>query len=391
MAQWSRPRSMNSSDSPGGAGWREVGAALFTLWALGRLLKQRSRERECEEPAPDGEATRGHSIAAATNGRLAADGADVEEHRIGRRAKRPREIPRAGWRDILLRVKSEMAEDHLSIVAAGVAFYAFLALFPAIAALVSIYGLITSPADLQQHLQAIEAFLPADAARLIDQELLRVVQAHESELGWGAVAGMALALWSAAKGMKSLMEGLNIVYDEEEKRGFLKLNAVALLLTLGAILLVIVFLGLVVGVPVLLRIVGLGEVGRLVDVLRWPLLALSGMAAIAVIYRYGPSRDKAQWQWVSWGSATATLLWLLGSSLFSFYVSNFAGYNATYGSIGVVVVLMMWFLLSVYSILLGGEINAEMERQTAEDTTEGKPEPMGQRGAYAADTLGPRP
>jgi membrane protein len=200
---------------------------------------------------------------------------------------------------------------------------------------------------------------------------------------------MVLALWSAAKGMNSMFEAMNIAYDEYEKRGFIKLNATALLMTLGAILFVILFLGLVVGVPVVLNTIGLGEiVEKALNYLRWPLLAVAGILALAVLYRFGPSRNQPQWQWVSPGAITATVLWLLGSALFSFYVSHFASYNATYGSLGVVVILMMWFFLSVYTILLGAEINAEMERQTVKDTTVGDPKALGDRDAHAADTVG---
>jgi membrane protein len=315
-------------------------------------------------------------------------GRSVEKNR-GREAKRPTEIPRHGWRDILFRVKDEMTRDNLSIVGAGVAFYGFLAIFPAIAALVSIYGLFTSPESLQSHLQTLESILPPEAADVINNELQRVLQAQESSLGWGALGGIVLALWSAAKGMNAMFEAMNITYDEDERRGFIKLNATALLMTLGAILFIIVFLGLVVGVPIVLNTIGLGEtLGPLLKYLRWPLLAVAGMFALAVLYRFGPSRSKPQWQWVSPGAIVATLFWLVGSALFSFYVSHFASYNATYGSIGVIVILMMWFFLSVYSILLGAEINAEMERQTVKDTTTGEPKPMGGRGAYAADTIG---
>jgi membrane protein len=316
-------------------------------------------------------------------------GAGSVEKNRGREAERPSEIPRHGWHDIFFRIKDEMTQDNLSIVAAGVAFYAFLAVFPAIAALVSIYGLFTSPADLQSHLQSIEGILPSEAAEIINTELQRVVQAQESSLGWGALVGMVLALWSAAKGMNSMFEAMNIAYDEDERRGFIKLNATALLMTLAAILFVILFLGLIVGVPVVLNTIGLGEiVEKLLNYLRWPLLAVAGILALAVLYRFGPSRSQPQWKWVSPGAITATVVWLLGSALFSFYVSHFASYNATYGSLGVVVILMMWFFLSVYSILLGAEVNAEMERQTVKDTTVGKPKPLGGRGAYAADTVG---
>jgi membrane protein len=307
----------------------------------------------------------------------------------GREARRPSEIPRKGWWDIAVRVKNEMAEDNLSMIAAGVAFYAFLAIFPALAALVSIYGLATDPADLERQISGIQRILPGEAANLINTELRRIVEAQEHQLSWGLAGGLVLALWSAASGMKALVQAMNITYDEEEKRGFLKLNAMAISMTLGGVLFVIFFLLLIVGAPALLANLPMGEVGsKLIDYARWPLLAVCAIIGLGVLYRYGPSRDQAQWRWISWGSVIATLIWLAGSFLFSYYVSNLGNYNKTYGSLGVVVILMTWFLLAAYSILLGAEINAEIEHQTGKDTTVDEERPMGQRGAYVADTIG---
>jgi membrane protein len=200
---------------------------------------------------------------------------------------------------------------------------------------------------------------------------------------------VVLALWSAAKGMKATMQAMNITYDEEERRGTIKLNLVAVLLTLGALILVAVFLGLIALLPALWGVLGLDDtIQKLLSYLRWPLLAVVAIFAISVLYRFGPSRDRPRWRWVSWGAVAATVLWLVGSALFSLYVSNFSSYDKTYGSLAVVIILMMWFLLSAYSILLGSEINAEMEHQTARDTTSGSERPRGRRGAYVADTVG---
>ena len=224
---------------------------------------------------------------------------------------------------------------------------------------------------------------------MIQTQLTQIVNSQSSQLGWGLLLSIALALWSAAKGMKAMMQAMNITYDEEERRGTIKLNLVALLLTFGAIILVGVFLGLIALLPALWGSLGLSETIRAVlNYLRWPLLALAAIVALAVLYRYVPSRERPQWRWVSWGAVSAAVLWLLGSSLFSLYVSNFVNYDKTYGSLGVVVILMIWFLLSVYSILLGSEVNAEMEHQTARDTTSGEARPRGARGAYVADTVG---
>jgi membrane protein len=282
-----------------------------------------------------------------------------------------------------------MVEDNLPIIAAGVAFYAFLAIFPALAALVSIYGLVTDPADLERHVGGIEGVLPAEASSLLNTELRRIVQAQANQLGWGLGGGIALALWSAASGMKALFQSMNIAYDEKEKRGFFKLNAMAVLLTLGGVLFVIFFFVLIVALPPLLAKFPLGEMANtLIFYARWLLLAVCAVIGVSVLYRYGPSREQAQWKWISWGAVIATSIWLVGSFLFSFYVSNLGNYNKTYGSLGVVVILMIWFLWGAYSILLGAEINAGMEHQTVKDTTINDHRPMGERGAYVADTVG---
>jgi membrane protein len=312
----------------------------------------------------------------------------------GREARRPGEIPARGWRDIIMRIKDEIAEDNISIVAAGVAYYIFLALFPGLAATVSIYGFVMDPATLQKHMAAVEQVLPGQAANLINQELQRLVQAGSTgnRLGWAALAGVVLALWSAAKGMSSLMEALNIVYDEKEERGFFRRNATALLLTLALIVFLLVFLGLIAGAPAVLSSLNVDDtVTRIVGYLRWPLLAVAQIVALAVLYRYAASRAEPKWRWITPGAVAATILWLAGSAAFSVYVSYFASYNKTYGALGVVVILLTWLLLTVYSVLLGAEINAEMEHQTKQDTTEGKEKPMGQRRAHVADTVGRGP
>ena len=327
-------------------------------------------------------------LARAIKEELPVSNGRTEAHR-GRAAQRPSEIPARGWKDILVRVKNDIKEDNLSIVAAGVAFYAFFAIFPAIAAFVSTYGLLVSPSELENHVRGLETLLPAQTAEMIHAQLQRIVSTQSSQLGWGLLTSLLLALWSAAKGMKAMFEAMNITYDENEKRGFIKLNLMAVLLTFAAVILVVLFLGLIAVLPVALEFVGLGETtSALLNYLRWPLLAILAALAIGVLYRFGPSREQPQWKWVSWGAVIATVLWLVGSLLFSIYVTNFGSYDKTYGSLGVVVILMMWFFLSAYAILLGSEINAAMEQQTARDTTVGEERPRGQRGAHAADTVG---
>jgi membrane protein len=307
----------------------------------------------------------------------------------GRAAETPREIPAPGWRDVLWRVKDEMSRDNLSLVAAGVAFYALLAIFPAIAAVVSIYGLVADPQTVEQQLAATSQVLPEQARSIIEEQLTRVTSGASTALGFGAIIGLLLAIWSANKGTQSLITALNIVYDEEEKRGFVRLTLISLGLTLGIFLFLIVCIAALAVMPALFGNLGLPEdIRRLASWLRWPILGLAFVIGLAAFYRFAPSRDEPRWRWVSWGAVLATVLWLIGSALFSWYVSNFGSYNETYGSIGAVVVLMMWLWLSALIVLLGAELNAEMEHQTERDTTRGRGQPLGERGAYVADTVG---
>jgi membrane protein len=313
----------------------------------------------------------------------------TQSHERGRRAGRPREIPGKGWKNILVRVKEEQKKDNLSIVAAGVAFYAMLAVFPALAALISIYGIFADPAQVQQQIAELSGFLPQETRQLLGEQISRIASTSSGALGIGAIGGLLVSLWSANKGMKALMTALDIVYDEDETRGFFKINGISLLLTFGGILTAVISLFLIAVIPVILEYIGIpGPIQALVDFGRWPLLALIVAILLGVLYRYAPNRDEPQWKWVSWGSVAATALWIAASLLFSFYVSNFGSYNKTYGSMGAIIILLMWFFLTAYAILIGGELNAEMEHQTGKDTTRGEPRPMGERGAHSADTLG---
>lgn len=307
----------------------------------------------------------------------------------GRNAERPRQIPKRGWKDILLRTKEDVSEHFLGLAAAGVAFYSLLAIFPALAALVAVYGLVADPAQVQQQMSNLVGVLPPQARGLLEQQLQSLVQQSSSKLGLSALLGIAVSLWSATKGIKALFKALNIAYEEEETRGFFKLNGEALLFVIGGLLFLIFAVSLIGVLPAVLGSLGLQESGQtLANWLRWPLLLASMLLALAVLYRYGPSRDEPRWQWTSWGAVVATALWLLASVGFSLYVSNFSSYNETYGSMGAVVVLMMWLFLSAFAVLIGAELNAEMEHQTARDTTVGRRRPMGRRDAEMADTRG---
>lgn len=307
----------------------------------------------------------------------------------GREADRPREIPKRGWKDVANRVKTELGDDNISIVAAGVAFFSLLSVFPALAAILTIYGLFASPEQVSTQIQAISGALPDSAQQVISQQLQRLASASSSALGIGAIIGLLAAIWSSSKGIKALVGGIDIAYDEKDERGFVRKTAIILALTVAAILFVIVSLVLIAAVPALVGSLGLPSTLQwIVSLGRWPLLIVLVMGALAVIYRVAPDRDKAQWQWVTPGSVIAALLWVAASVLFSLYVRYFGSYNESYGSLAGVVVLMMWLYLSAFIVLLGAEINAELERQTRHDTTHGKREPMGRRGAHAADTVG---
>lgn len=307
----------------------------------------------------------------------------------GREAQKPAQIPGRGWLDVLRRVKQQLEEDRLSIIAAGVAFYALLAVFPSLLAVVAIYGLVADPVEIERQANAMRSMMPAQAADMLLRQLQGLIATDRGALGFGAIVGILLALWSASAGVRTLMEALNVAYDEKERRGFLRFYSTALFLTLAGIVAVIVAIGIVVAVPIVLGFLGLDSVvDAILRYARWPLVAVFVMFGLAVLYRYGPSRDEPRWRWVSWGAAIATTLWLAGSAAFSLYVTRFGNYNETYGSAAAVVILLMWLLLSAYAVLIGAEINAELERQTTRDTTEGSEKPLGKRGAYAADTVG---
>ncbi|MDX9861917.1 MAG: YihY/virulence factor BrkB family protein [Rhodospirillales bacterium] len=311
-----------------------------------------------------------------------------QESGRGRESKRPGQIPRRGWRDILLRTWGQIGQDNVGLVAAGVAFYGLLGLFPAIAALVSIYGLIADPAQVQQQVQTMSGVMPEELHRILGEQMGEVAASGARALSIAVVGSLALALWSASKGTKTLMTAMNVAYNEDERRNFLVLNLTALGLTAFFILLFVAALVAVVFAPALLAALG---VGRPIAMLGWPLIIAVLLVALAILYRFGPSREQAKWRWISPGSIAAVVLWLAASVAFSTYVRNFGSYNETYGSLGAVVGLMMWLWISAFIVVMGAELNAESERQTRRDTTTGDPRPMGERGAYVADTVGERP
>ena len=282
-----------------------------------------------------------------------------------------------------------ISDDRILANAAAVTFYALLALFPAIAALVSIYGLFADPASIQQQLDSVSGVLPGGAVDVIRDQLNRLAAQPRGTLGVSFVIGLVVALWSANGGIKALFDALNVVYGEEEQRSFIRLNAITLAFTVALIGFVLVAMACIVALPVALNYLP-GFMGVILNIVRWPVMLVLVALALAFIYRYGPSRDEPKWRWITWGSTFAALAWLGFSAIFSFYAAHFGSFNKTYGSLGAIIGFMTWMWLSVAVILIGAKLNAETEHQTARDSTEGSPKPMGARGAKMADTVGSR-
>ncbi|CAO4186181.1 YihY/virulence factor BrkB family protein [Methylorubrum extorquens] len=361
-----------------------LGVALVGLVALPRrrgdpsVIVSSPGKDERKLGTEDGPATH--------EGAAAARLAEAEPER-GRQADTPSEIPAKGWKDIALRLYQEFSNDRILLVAAGVTFYAILSLFPAIAALVSIYGAVADPGTINEQLNNLRGILPDGAIDIVGGQVKRLVDKGDTALGLTAIVSILISLWSANGGVKAIFDALNIAYEEEEKRSFVMLNLQSLAFTAGALLFVAVALTGIVVVPAALQVLGLDQKVWYIALLRFPALLLLVIGALAVLYRYGPSRRKPKWRWVTWGSAVAGLLWLVVSGLFSWYVANFGSYNETYGSLGAAIGFMTWIWLSTTVVLLGAELNAEMEHQTARDTTVGGHKPLGTRQARMADTV----
>ena len=307
----------------------------------------------------------------------------------GRNAEKPTEIPLKGWKDIAFRVKNELASDHVGLIAAGVAFYALLAIFPAVTALMALAGLVLEPAEVTAQLESLTRMIPKEAAQIILDQAVEVAGSEDAGLGFAFVIGLTLAIYSASKGMGSLIEGLNVAFDEDETRGFIKRTIVTLLLTVFLIIGLIVGLLSTLAVPAILELISLPSwLETTLSLLRWVALAVLSVFGLGVLYRYGPARDNAEWKWLTPGAVTACVIWLAASVGFSIYVSNFGSYNESFGSMAGVIILLMWLWISAFIVLLGAELNAEIEAQTSVDTTVGPDQPMGSRAAEKADILG---
>lgn len=313
-------------------------------------------------------------------------GKRTEAGKKGHEAEKPSDIPAAGWKEIGSRVVSQLKKDHVQIVSAGVGFYFFMAIFPIIVAALSIYGLLLDPVQIRQHVDDLAQLLPREALGIIESVMEPLISKDSQTLGWGLLFSVLLSLWSANKGTNALFEGINIAYNEEDNRSYFKRTGMTLSFTLGGIVLGLVSILVVILFPALIDQVNLGSTIEMVlGWLRWLVLAAIIVFALGLLYKKAPDRDNPEVKWISWGSVIATVLWILGSLLFSWYVNNFGSYDDMYGSFASVIIMLLWLFLTSFIILLGAEINSEMEHQTSKDTTVGPDEPLGERGGYHAD------
>ncbi len=313
---------------------------------------------------------------------------DAAEPGRGRLAPAPTRIPPKGWKDIAWRVVREVGADRLPSVAAGVTFFTLLALFPAIGVFVSLYGLFADVNAVREQLLELSTVLPAAAVSIIGDQMLMLAERPPASLSLAFLLSLLLSVWSANAGMKALFDGLNIAYDEDEKRNIVRLTVLTYLFTFCALIFLTLVAGLLVALPLAFKLLGLGELEGVWIPLRWLILFGVAAAGFSVVYRHAPCRAKARWRWVTAGGMFAAGFWLIGSLGFSWYVNNIAQHDATYGSLGAVVGFMMWIWFSVMVVLIGAELNAEIEHQTALDSTTGAEKPLGARGAVMADTVG---
>ena len=361
--------------------WLNVGATALlvvsSLWPTGRRRAGSAKtDRPFGEPQSSEEPYEIELRRAGERGR-------------GREAIHPLQIPWRGWYDVVWRTYREMQSDRLLSISGGVSFFVLLAIFPAITALVSAYGLLFSPSTITNNLSILNEFVPDNVLGIVREQANRIAANRGSALSLGIVVGILVSLWSAMSGVKAMIDALNVIYEQKESRSFIKLNLVALAFTLAGFAAFLVAIASIVVLPLILSPIGFGNVAEtLTRVARWPVLLILLLIGLAVLYRYGPDRRAARWQWVTVGSAFAAMTWIIASFLFSWYLATFANYNATYGSLGAAVGVMIWLWISTTVMLLGAELNAEIEHQTARDSTIGAEKPLGARGAVMADTVG---
>jgi membrane protein len=312
----------------------------------------------------------------------------AEQHR-GRSAAAPQQVPPKGWKDILWRTWREISNDRVTLIAAGATYFLLLSIFPTLTAFVSIYGLFADPRTVTEHVAIVSSLVPAGGIEIIREQLTRLTEQGSATLGVALFVSLAVALWSSSAGVKAMFEAMNVAYDEHERRGFFKLNLLALLFTLGGIVLAIAMVGVVIVLPMVLGFLGIsGGVEWLVQAIGYLLVVVMLFVGLAALYRFGPDRQQAKWRWLTPGAGLAVVAVLAASLLFSWYSANFANFDRTYGSLGALIGFLIWIWISVTVVLVGAELNSELEHQTAEDTTVGADQPMGMRNATMADTLG---
>lgn len=354
---------------------------VFPLFLLTGLALLRRHGRGSARPQPQTASDAGGPA------RHTTDPAQMHDASRGRQADAPGEIPAKGWKDILIRTGKEFSEDQVPMIAAGITFYTLLAMFPALAAFVALYGLFADVVEAQRHLQTLSVIVPPDMLDFLGEQMIRISSERDGGLSLTFITGLLLSIWSANGATKAMITGLNIAYEETEKRKFVAKTGTSLAFTLGFLVFGIFAFAVIAAVPAAEPFIG-SAAATMIRWITWPiLLAVLGLG-LALLYRFGPSRDRVTWRWITWGSAVALVLWVAASAGFSIYVANFAHYEKTYGSLGAVIGFMMWVWLSSQVILLGGELNSEIEHQTAKDTTVGPEKPLGQRGATMADTVG---
>ena len=313
----------------------------------------------------------------------------AKDNSRGRQATKPSQIPAKGWKDTIFRIKDEISNDRLSLISAAMSYYAFLALVPAITSIVLMYAWVSDPGEISNHISKIGRFIPNEFQEILRNQLTTLSAKASSTLGISTIVALLLSLYSSSKAASAIIEATNIIHDEKEKRGFIKRNLVAIGLTFLGIVLSVVAVLVVIALPALMGNFEFGDtIEKIVGASSWVVLLGLFSLFLSVVYRFAPSRHKPKWRWVSWGAVIASVLWAIASLAFSWYASEFGEFNKTYGSLGAFIVLLMWLYISSFVILLGAEINAELEHQTTKDTTTGSPKPMGERNATMADTIG---
>jgi membrane protein len=319
------------------------------------------------------------------------DLAAASEPGRGRQSRSPRGIPPKGWKDVFWRVWNSITQDRVMFTAAAVAYYLLLALVPTLTAVVSIYGLFADRSAILDQVAMLSGIMPEEGLTIIRDQLERIAGEGNTTLSWTLLISLAIALWSSSAAVKAMFEAMNIAYEEREKRGFFALNLLALVFTLVSAVAGVLVLGAVIILPAVLALLPIGPALQWVlRITSYVLLAAVTVLGLAALYRWGPSRERAKWRWISPGAVFAVVVTLIVSALFSWYVANFGNYSATYGSLGAIIGLLTWMWISATIIIVGAELNSEVEHQTAKDSTTGEEQPLGERGAYMADTVGPK-